>query len=198
MEIRNEEKLGLRMKGDIFMKLGNNLSREEVLNYPDRAFHNIIVNVCSKLVASWGCMGNTMGGSLPSINGWGVRTLAVGTGDPLWDPMNPPAETDVQEELEAELFRKVFVTTTYVLPITFLPTIDRTNIVDFTTTYSAAEAVGPLVEMGLFGGNYKNDSFPYGSDSLTANGGTMVNYKTFKVINKPPTAQLSVIWRLTF
>jgi hypothetical protein len=194
--LKNEEKLGLRMKGDIFMKLGNGLSREDVLKNPDRAFHNIIVNVCSNLIASWSCMGNTMAGSLPSVNGWGIRVLAVGTG-PFPDPMNPPAETDTQTLLVGELARKAFASVTYVDSITFLPTADRTNVVDFTATFSAAEAVGPLVEMGLFGGSYHLDDGT-GSDSLVANGGTMVNYKTFKVINKPATAELTIIWRLTF
>jgi hypothetical protein len=201
MEIRNEERLGLRMKGDIWMKLGKNLSRDEVLKNPDRAFHNIIVNVCSNLIASWSCMGNTMAGTLPSVNGWGIRTLAVGTGDPLWDPMAPPAETDTQELLEAELARKAFAATTgvyYVDPITFVPLTDRSNVVEYVATFADAEAVGPLVEMGLFGGSYHDDD-GRGNDSLfSPDGGTMCNYKTFAVINKPATAELTIIWRLTF
>jgi hypothetical protein len=50
----------------------------------------------------------------------------------------------------------------------------------------------------LFGGSYHADDGT-GNDSLfSPDGGTMVNYKTFAVINKPATAELTIIWRLTF
>jgi len=212
MEIKNEEKLGLRIKGDIWMKLGNNLSRDEVLRNPDRNFHNIIVNVCSNLIASWSCMGNTMGGALPAIDGFGILALAVGTGDPTWDPMAPPVEIDQPGNLfvppdivdpyhlATEIARKTFAALTgvyYVNPITFVPILVRSNVVEYVATFAPTEAVGPLVEMGLFGGKYHADDGT-GNDATVASGGTMVNYKTFAVINKPATAELTIIWRLTF
>ena len=206
--VKNEEQLGLRVKGEWWLKIGNNLTRDDVLNHPDREAHNVIVNVCSNLIASWSCMGNTMGGSLPSVNNWGIRTLAVGTGSPAW--MNPPPETDVPGagfipadlvnpyRLAAEVARKQFANVTYVgSGPGYVPQTNRSNIVDFTTTFLDAEAVAPLVEMGLFGGSYHYDDGT-GSDSTFANGGSMVNYKTFAVINKPATAEMTIIWRLTF
>lgn len=194
-EVKIEEKTGLRLKGELFIKLGAE-NREECLNNPDRHYKNIIVNICSNLIASWACMGNTMGVPLPSVDSWGIRTLAVGTGN--WtDLQNPPAETSAQTQLFAELARKSFANVTYVDSISGLPSTDRTNIVDFTTTFLETEAVGPLVEMGLFGGSYHlNDGT--GGNATATNGGTMINYKTFLVINKPATSKLTITWRLTF
>jgi len=45
-----------------------------------------------------------------------------------------------------------------------------------------------LMEMGLVGGDA----------SLAPNTGTLINYRTFAVINKPNTATLTITWRLTF
>jgi len=192
--IRNEEKCGLRLKGEIFMKLGNNLTREDTVNNPDRHIKNTIVDIASNLIASWAFMSNT---GDPHPVTWGIKTLAVGTGNPLWDPLNPPAESSTQTTLVTEFYRKTFDNVTYVNPITFLPQTDRSNIIDFSTTFLAAEAVAPLVEMGLFGGNYSANNGS-GSNATVAGGGTMVNAKNFPVISKPATATLQILWRLTF
>lgn len=172
-------------KGEIFMKLGKNPTREDALKDPDVNFSNIIVDVASDQIAEWAYTGiiSTVGEHVP-----GILTLAVGTGDVGWDLQNPPAETAAQTLLESELLRKTFSSKTYVEPSTGNPSVARTNIVDFTTTYLESEAVGPLVEMGLFGGN----------GATSTNGGTMINYRTFAVINKPSTSKLIIVWRLTF
>lgn len=117
----------------------------------------------------------------------GAYALAVGTGSPLWDPFNPPAASNNQTQLEAEIARKVFATTNFVTPVgTVSPT--PTNIVDFTTIFTEAEAVGALCEMGLVGGD----------STISLGSGTLINYRTFKVISKSNTATLSITWRLTF
>ena len=114
-------------------------------------------------------------------------TLAVGTGDVGWDLQNPPAETADLTLLYAELTRKEFFLRTYVDGLGN-PSPTRTNIVDFTTTFDLLEAVGPLVEMGLFGG----------TGALITDGGVRCNAKHFPVINKSSTSQLSILYRLTF
>jgi hypothetical protein len=172
-----------QIKGDVWMRLGNNLSREQVLANPDNYFENLIVNVCSELIASWAIADNTI--NFPYIPGG--MTLAVGTGDVGWDLQNPPAETPDLTLLYSELYRKQF-TTRYYVDINGNSSPTRTNIVDYLTTFLDTEAVGPLVEMGLFGG----------TGALSSGGGTRMNAKHFKVINKPATSELSILWRLTF
>jgi hypothetical protein len=70
-------KKSLPIKGKVWMKLGQNLTREQVLENSDRHFDNLIVDVCSELIAEWAFTGliTTVGEHVP-----GVLTLAVGTG----------------------------------------------------------------------------------------------------------------------
>ena len=72
-------------------------------------------------------------------------------------------------------------------PETGDPTTVPTNVLDFTATFAETEAVGPLVEMGLFGGD--------ATDLL--NSGTQVNYRTFPVLNKTNSMTLTIIFRIT-
>lgn len=184
MEKFSDVRSKFQIKGDVWMRLGNNLTREQILENPDRQFHNLIVDVCSDLIAEWAFTGviTLVGDHVP-----GILTLAVGTGDTGWDLQNPPAETANLTVLYSELTRKEFASKNYVDGLGS-PSATRTNIVDFLTTYLETEAVGPLVEMGLFGG----------TGALNPNGGTRCNARHFPVLNKPATSQLSILYRLTF
>ncbi len=136
----------------------------------------------------------------------GLFVLAVGTGDVGWNPLAPPAPTDTQRALYAELTRKTFASVQFVdgggVPVAY-----PTKTVDFTTTYTESEAVGPLVEMGLIGGNISNNmairnpvsppNGPYNAAVDLTAFETLLNYTTFPVISKPPTATLTITWRLT-
>lgn len=174
----------LRVKGKVWMKLGHNLTREEVLQNPDRQITNLIVDICSELIAEWAITGiiTDVADHIP-----GILTLAVGTGGTGWDIQNPPAETSDLTILYSELYRKQFFSKTCVDDLG-VPTTLRTNKVEFTTTFDYAEANGPLVEMGLFGGE----------GSLILDGGTRVNAKHFPVLNKNSLSQLSILWKLVF
>lgn len=137
---------------------------------------------------------------------FGLYALAVGTGDVGWNPMAPPAATNTQRALFSELTRKTFTLTEFI-DGGGLPSAIPTNIVDYTTVFTESEAVGPLVEMGLIGGNISTNmaiknpvSPPNGVynplvDLTTKE--TLFNYLTFPVINKPATAQLALTWRIT-
>jgi len=144
---------------------------------------NVIVNTASILIARLlkDC-------SEPS---GGISYLAVGTGDPAWDIQDPPAPTTSQTALEGELDRKAIssANTNFVDPDTGDPVGDATptNIVDYAVTFSESEAVGAIVEMGLVGGD--------ATDATDT--GTLVNYRTFPVINKTNSMTLSVIFRIT-
>ena len=167
------------------------------------------------------CQGNSR---TPDTRVSGIISLAVGLGDPtgsvrslvgissdiyhsglvtdaggVWNLQSPPAATNgggqrvgiysgsrLPAYLVSELTRKTL--TPFYVDSNGNRTIARTNIIDLEASFDEGEAVAALVEMGLFGGD----------GALGVNGGTMVNYKTFPVINKPSTAQLSFIWRLTF
>jgi len=168
----NENKV-IIATGEIFATMKHKDGTEE-----KRHWKNVIVDVASELMAE--LMKENSGVQ-------GIMTLAVGTGAVGWDLQNPPAATAAQTQLESELIRKTFDSTNYVDGVGD-PTVTRTNIVDYITTYTESEAVGALVEMGLFGG----------TGSTSPSSGTQVNYHTFPVWNKPSTSTLTIVWRLTF
>ena len=137
----------------------------------------------------------------------GIYALAVGTGDVGWDLQSPPAATNTQRSLYAEISRKTFAATSFIDSGGATSAVP-TNIVDFTTTFTGSEAVGPLVEMGLIGGDISDD-LGTTNPVTPANGvfdetedvrgqDTLCNYLTFPVINKPSSATLTLTWRLTF
>lgn len=142
---------------------------------------NIIVNSASVLIARL-----LKDNSEPS---GGITYLAMGTGGVGWNLQNPPQPTTSQTTLENEISRKAFTTEdiTFVDPETGDPTTVPTNVLDFTATFAETEAVGPLVEMGLFGGD--------ANDLLDS--GTQINYRTFPVINKTNSMTLTIIFRIT-
>ena len=139
---------------------------------------NIIVNTASILIA------RLLKNSSEPNNG--ISFLAIGSGRGNWDLFDPPAPTTSQTNLENEFFRKAIDTATFVHPITGEPTNACTNIVDYAVTFGEGEAVGPIVEMGLFGGDA----------TAEPNTGTMINWRTFPVINKTSTMSVTVIFRI--
>lgn len=172
-----QEKRSWLLKGDIFMTMKHKDGTVE-----KREMHNVIVDDASLLMAQ--LMKENSG--VP-----GIMALAIGTGDIGWDLQNPPIATAAEHTLVNEIFRAYSptgFTSTYIDPGTLLPTLTRTNIVDYEATFGETEAVGTLVEMGLFGG----------TGYAVANGGTMINAHNFPVWNKPSTSSLVVVWRLTF
>lgn len=137
----------------------------------------------------------------------GIFALAMGTGDVGWDLQSPPAATNTQRSLYAEISRKTFVETNFIDSGGATSAVP-TNIVDFSTQFLATEAVGALVEMGLIGGDVSDDLLT--TNPVTpANGvfdetedvraqDTLCNYLTFPVINKPSSATLRIVWRISF
>jgi len=194
--IRQEDSAAVHIKGEVFMTLKSS-ETGEILE--TRHNQNLIVKDASILLARL-----VKNAAEPTT---GLFCLAVGTGDSGWDLQNPPAATVTQRALYGELSRKTFSSTTFIDSAS-LPTVIPTNVVDFTTTFGEAEAVGALCEMGLLGGtissnlNVKNPVTPANGpynvlvDHTTKE--TMFNYLTFKVLNKPPTSTLTLTWRLTF
>jgi len=174
---RFHEKFPPLKKGEFRMILRDSKTGEIL---EERTDHNIIVNSASILIARLLKDSHEPDG--------GITYLAVGTGGD-WDLQNPPQPTNTATKLVSELTRKAFTTNdvSFIDPITGNPTIVPTNVVDFTCTFNETEAVGALVEMGLFGGD--------ASDARDS--GTMVNYRTFPVINKSNSMTLTIIFRIT-
>lgn len=142
----------------------------------------------------------------PSEPPHGIYALAIGTGDSGWNPLAPPAATVTQRSLYGELTRKVFSAKDFIGPLG-TPVGYPTNVVDFTTTFTESEAVGPLCEMGLIGGHVSTNMAvrnpvlpPNGTYDPTVNlteYETLVNYLTFPAISKGATSTLSITWRIT-
>jgi hypothetical protein len=135
----------------------------------------------------------------------GITMLGVGTGA-TGNILSPDAPQPTQRRLNTELARKAFSSSTYRtsggVAVSY-----PTNIVDFTATFTAAEAVGPLDEMALMYTASLNPAVtnpivngPSGYDPTIDVTGkdVIINYVTFPVISKPSTAILSIVWRLTF
>jgi hypothetical protein len=77
---------------------------------------------------------------------------------------------------------------TFIDPDTGDPTSVPTNVVDYTCTFAETEAVGPLVEMGLLGGD---------ATASPSSADTEVNYRTFPVWNKTNSMTLTITFRIT-
>ncbi len=184
------------IRGDVFFDLRDGASGEL---QEHREIRNLVVLDASILIA------RLMKDSAEPPHG--LYALAIGTGDGGWNPLAPPAATNTQRALYSELARKTFAQTQFIdgggLPVAY-----PTKVVDFTTTYTESEAVGPLCEMGLLGGNINSNmairnpvSPPNGAYDPTVDlttRETLCNYLTFAVISKPATSTLSITWRLSF
>jgi len=196
--------LGVKVKGDVFGVLLHADGREEVV-LDKSNIYTLDGGVLAALLFS----GDSR--SRP------IDMLGVGTGA-SGNAQSPDVADNRQRRLQTPLYRKAFST-----PIfrTALGEISEdvdgnsipTNIVDFTTTFEASEAVGALTEMGLLStadgveGSVFTPVQEDGSDVVFPSRDTtvdisdydiLVNYLTFPVINKPSGSILAITWRLTF
>lgn len=194
---RYEEHISPIKRGDVFLTLRDGKTGEVQCT---REFRNLVTTDASILVARL-----LKNNSETGLNG--AFALAVGTGDSGWDPMHPPAPTRTQRALFSELTRKRFASTNFVDSLGN-PSSIPSNVVDFVTTFTESEAVGPLVEMGILGGSIDSNmsiknpvspsNGPYDPTVDLTQFETLCNYYCFAVQNKPSTSTLTVVWRFTF
>lgn len=122
--------------------------------------------------------------------GAGIDYLEVGTGVGTGTIDVPQPEDITQTALRVPLARKAIDAWTY-LDASDNPTATETNVIQLTTTFTEAEAIGAIVEMGLSGG-----------DATVALGsGYMFNYKVVPVWSKTADGggqQLTIVWKLVF
>lgn len=149
---------------------------------PDREIylgHNIVVTGMATLMA---ILAKDCSAVLAGFSFMGVGTGGVGE-----DPFNPPAPVGNETQLKNEIFRKGFSSVNFV-DENGLPVLTPTGTVDFAATFTETEAVGPLTELGIFGGDA----------SASANSGTMVNYIRFPVVSKTASSTLTLVVRFAF
>ena len=196
----NDQYRGVR--GEVFWELRNTQTGEVTKGH----IKNVVTMDASILIARL-MKGTGTPIAHQSEPSFGIFALAVGTGDLAWNPMNPPPATNTQRSLWNELARKAIQNTNFINQDGTIAGVP-TNIVDFTTTFAESEAVGPICEMGLLGGDISTNMATR-NPVLPPNGlydptvdlvglDTLVNYLTFPVINKPATSTLGWTWRLTF
>lgn len=185
-------------KGSIIFDLRDTVSGEQILYWEKP---NIITRDAGILAAR--LFRNSLYPSAGQNNG--LTMLAVGTGA-TGNLLSPDAPQATQRKLNNEIARKGFASAQCRNSSGAAVNFD-TNIVDFTTVYGEAEAVGPLNEMGLVSTASLNPSTrnpinngPSNYDATIDVSGKdlMVNYLTFSVVTKPATATLAITWRLTF
>lgn len=192
----NFKESGCYIRGDVFFTLRDSKTREV---QEHRELRNLVVLDASILIAR--CLKD------PLEPPHGIYALAIGSGDTGWPILTPPAATNTQRSLYAEITRKTFTSTQFIdgagVPVAY-----PTKVVDFITIYTESEAVGPLVEMGLLGGNIStnmsvrnpvtppNGTYDPTVDLTTYE--TLCNYLTFPIIVKPATSTLEITWRLSF
>tara|TARA_A100001388_G_scaffold249224_1_gene209779 strand:- start:1061 stop:1717 length:657 start_codon:yes stop_codon:yes gene_type:complete len=194
-----EESLGVKIKGDVFGVLQYEDGREEIVLDKSNVY-TLDGGILAAVLFS-----KNLGQNFTR----GIDMLAVGTGA-SGSTASPDIADYRQRKLNTPLFRKGFTSQLYRKPNGELSAVP-TNIVDFTTTFESADAVGALTEMGLMctldgvaGGsanfNQLTDVFPSREVETTDITGSdiLVNYLTFPVINKPSGAILAITWRLTF
>lgn len=193
MALRQYDTVGAISRGDVIIRLYDEFDRlTETITKK-----NLIVLDASLLVARL-CKD-------PLEPPHGIFMLAVGTGA-SGAILNPDVPDEKQRRLNNEIARKTFASTTF-RDANGIAVSYPTKVVDFTTEFLPAEAVGPLNEMGLISPLSSNplvtnpnpNTFPtYDPTVDVTNYDILVNYLTFPVISKPNTARMTVTWRITF
>lgn len=187
----------MSLKGTYIIHL-TDIATGEVLDHREQS--NIVTLDGGILVALLLASGPTP--VLPSQRG--LTMLAVGTGatGPL---LNPDAPDPRQRKLNSELWRKAFSVRQF-RNSTGGAVSYPTNVVDFTATFGAGEAEGPLNEMGLLRtltlgptpGTPVPAVFPaYDPTVDLTNYDILANYTVMGVLVKPANSLLTITWRLT-
>ena len=193
-----EDNLEIKVKGDVFGVLQYEDGREEIVLDKSNVY-TLDGGILAAVLFS-----RNLGAGFTR----GIDMLAVGTGA-SGSSASPDIADYRQRNINVPLFRKTFTSVVYRNADGSLASVP-TNIVDFTTTFESADAVGALTEMGLMcslsgvsGGSAEfsqlADVFPNRELTTDITGSDiLVNYLTFPVINKPSGAILAITWRLTF
>lgn len=168
----------------------------------ERSFENVITEDAGYLAA------RLFKNNTEPTRGLFYLALGTGAGDSavVPDPQNPPLGESDQRALAAEVARRSFHTMSFVNPSTGLVSTIPTKLVDMTATFEGHVANSPLQEMGVIGAPQFLDGTPAPNPEVKGSDPTidvsdydiLVNYKTFKVFNKPVGSKLTITWRFQF
>lgn len=171
--IKGEISMVMHKGGEYNPKTGKIEGAQEITK--EQKTKNLIVNKASELMA-WRMaptMESETGTTVSDLQKIiGLQVLAVGVGilehedqpydrvnnkvnTVLWDIMDPELEHKAQltdTRLVGELYRKKFTSWCFV-DENDEPQNYNTNILKLVTTFNEDEAVGPITEMAIFGGN---------------------------------------------
>ena len=181
-------------KGEVFFEMWDNQTGENLLSHQQPNIITLDAGILAAIVLT---------DPLARTNG--INMLAVGSGA-TGALLSPDAPDPKQRKLNAEISRKAFSSTVF-RDGSGNAVSYPTNVVDYTTVFGEAEAVGPLNEMGLLSTISNNpnvtnpnpNSFPTRNTTVDLSDyDILVNYITFSVITKPSTATLAITWRLTY
>ena len=191
--------------GEYNPKTGKIEGAEEIIDTKETK--NLIVNSASKLMAfrMAPMQISETGTDVTELqNILGLQYLAVGVGvlkDPtkpydkvtnpvdqaMWDILDPPEAQLTDVKLVGEIARKPFTSWAFVDENDQISEVP-TNILKLVTTFTETEAVGPLTEMGLYGGNATDEK-----DS-----GYLFNRKSYSIWSKSSDSRLTISWRISF
>ena len=191
--------------GEYNPKTGQIEGAEKIINKQE--VKNLIVNSASKLMAyrMAPMQISETGTDVTELQGiLGLQYLAVGVGvlkdptkpydkvtnpvdDAQWQILDPPEAQLTDTKLVGEIARKEFTSWAFVDENDAVSEIP-TNILKLVTTFTETEAVGPLTEMGLYGGTATDEK-----DS-----GFLFNRKSFPIWSKSSDSRLTISWRITF
>ena len=146
----------------------------------EKVGHNLVVDSAYALLAALALAPEDLLG--------GFTFISAGVGEILWDPMHPPAPLNTDVKLANEIDRVAISDKYFVDPSTGEPVDYRTNVIDLIGVFGEGQAVGAIVEIGLFGGNA----------SISIDSGTLISIIRFAVKNKGHAETLTWIFRFTF
>jgi len=194
----------LHRGGEYNPKTGKIEGAEEIIDTKETK--NLIVNSASKLMAyrMAPLQISETGTDVTELqNIVGLQYLAVGVGilkdptkpydkvtnpvDTSWNILDPPEAQLTDVKLVGEIARKPFSSWAFVDENDQVSEVP-TNILKLVTTFTETEAVGPLTEMGIYGGNATDEK-----DS-----GYLWNRKTFPIWSKSNDSRLTISWRISF
>lgn len=198
----NLEDLGSPVKGEYIVHLEDLATGEVLAHWHQKNLVTLDGGILVAILLA-------SGASPTALYQGGLTMLAVGTGatGPL---LNPDAPDPRQRKLNNELARKPFSSVQF-RSSTGAAVSYPTNVVDFTATFGASEAVGPLNEMGLIRAGSTNPLvtnpvpavFPTYDPTINLNPAPaapldiLANYTVMGVLVKPANSLLTISWRLT-
>lgn len=119
----------------------------------------------------------------------GFQLISVGDDYGVGSLQDPEQPNGDEVELRNEIARKEIDSWEYLDPDSGEVSGNPTNVLQLHMEFDYGDAVGEIVEMGLFGGD---------ADPQVADSGQLFAYRVFSVINKTAEIKFRAKWIITF